>query len=132
MKIFHVADIHLGRRRLDGRLPDGDFKRAFAHIADQAIRDRADVFLIAGDLFDRPAVEPPHLRQAQEVLAELKDKGIRGPGRELRDAQQDRRRGKRAGLGLSRPPSQALHPGRVPRAFVRPPANPTRPESHLL
>ncbi len=76
MRIFHAADIHLGRRRLDGRLPDDDFKRAFDHIADQAIQKGADVFLIAGDLFDRPAVEPPHLRQAQQVLAKLKEAGI--------------------------------------------------------
>ena len=32
------------------------------------MNDRADVFVLAGDLFDRPQVEPGHLRQAQEVL----------------------------------------------------------------
>lgn len=72
MKIFHAADIHLGRRRLDGRLPDSDFADAFEHIARAAITEKADVFLIAGDLFDRPQVEPPHLRQAQRVLTLLK------------------------------------------------------------
>ncbi len=34
------------------------------------------MFLLAGDLFDRPQVEPPHLRQAQEVLRRLKSAGI--------------------------------------------------------
>ena len=76
MKIYHAADIHLGRRRLDGRLPDDDIVAAFRFIADEAIRDKAHVFLLAGDLFDRPQVEPPHLRQAQEVLCGLKDAGI--------------------------------------------------------
>ena len=76
MKIYHAADIHLGRRRLDGRLPDDDIVAAFRFIADEAIRDKAHVFLLAGDLFDRPQVEPPHLRQAQEVLRGLKDAGI--------------------------------------------------------
>ena len=68
MKIYHAADIHLGRRRLDGRLPDSDILAAFRFIAEEAIREKADVFLLAGDLFDRPQVDPPHLRQAQEVL----------------------------------------------------------------
>jgi DNA repair exonuclease SbcCD nuclease subunit len=72
LTLIHAADIHLGRRRLDGRLPDSDFADAFGHIADQAIAAQADAFLLAGDLFDRPQVEPPHLRQAQEILAKLK------------------------------------------------------------
>jgi DNA repair exonuclease SbcCD nuclease subunit len=76
MKIVHVADIHLGRRRLDGRLPDKDFAEAFGFVASKAIEEKADVFLIAGDLFDRPQVEPPHLRQAQQVLLKLKQAGI--------------------------------------------------------
>jgi len=77
MKIVHAADIHLGRQRLDGRLSDEDFAKAFNYIADQAIAQSADVFLIAGDLFDHAQVEPPHLRQAQKVLTKLKTAGIR-------------------------------------------------------
>jgi len=68
VKLYHAADIHLGRSRLDGRLPDQDLANAFRHIAEAAVNDRADVFVLAGDLFDRPQVEPGHLRQAQEVL----------------------------------------------------------------
>lgn len=76
MKLFHVADIHLGRKRLDGRLPDRDLYDAFRSIVETAIREEADVFLIAGDLFDRAQVEPAHLQQAQEVLRLLKINGI--------------------------------------------------------
>ena len=76
MKLFHVADVHLGRRRLEGRLPDSDLAAAFAYVAEKAIEEKADVFLIAGDLFDRPMVEPPHLRQAQQVLGRLKANAI--------------------------------------------------------
>src|SRR5690348_12203488 len=76
MRIFHTADLHLGRRRLEGRLPDKDFADAFGFIAERAIAEAADVFLIAGDLFDRAQVEPPHLRQAQQVLARLKQATI--------------------------------------------------------
>jgi len=76
MKIYHTADIHLGRRRLDGRLPDDDIVDAFRFIAEEAIHEKADVFLLAGDLFDRPQVDPPHLRQAQMVLQLLKNAAI--------------------------------------------------------
>ena len=76
MKLFHVADVHLGRRRLEGRLPDADLAAAFGFVAAKAIEEKADVLLIAGDLFDRPTVEPPHLRQAQQVLSALKAGGV--------------------------------------------------------
>lgn len=76
MKLYHAADIHLGRRRLDGRLPDGDFATAFDQIVSRAIADEADLFLLAGDLFDRPQVEPPHLGQALTILRRLKEAGI--------------------------------------------------------
>jgi UDP-2,3-diacylglucosamine pyrophosphatase LpxH len=76
MKLYHASDIHLGRRRLDCRLPDDDIVAPFGFIAGESIREKADVFLLAGDLFDRSQVEPPHLRQAQEVLRRLKDAGI--------------------------------------------------------
>jgi len=72
MIIFHAADIHLGRRRLDGRLPDADLASAFGHVVDAAIAEGADVFVLAGDLFDRAQVEPPHLRQAQTILGRLR------------------------------------------------------------
>jgi DNA repair protein SbcD/Mre11 len=76
VKLFHVADVHLGRRRLEGRLPDSDLAAAFAYVAEKAIEEKADVFLIAGDLFDRAMVEPSHLRQAQQVLGRLKASAI--------------------------------------------------------
>lgn len=76
MRFLHAADIHLGRRRLDGRLPDGDLADAFRWIAERAVEEKVDALLLAGDLFDRPQVEPPHLRQAQQVLVRLKDAGI--------------------------------------------------------
>lgn len=76
MKLVHAADLHLGRRRLDGRLPDTDFRDAFARIADVAIGEAADAVLLAGDLFDQAQVQPAHLRQAQEVLGRLKNAAI--------------------------------------------------------
>lgn len=76
MKLYHVADLHLGRRRLEGRLPDEDLALAFRAIAESAIQDKARAVLIAGDFFDRSQVEPRHLRQAQEVLRILRQHEI--------------------------------------------------------
>lgn len=76
MKIFQTSDIHLGRRRLNGKLPDSDLADAFAFIANKAIEAKADVFLLVGDLFDKPQVEPTHLRQAQRILTCLKQANI--------------------------------------------------------
>src|SRR5947207_7004144 len=76
MKIIHAADIHLGRRRLDGRLPDTDFAEAFDYVAGVAISEKADAFVLAGDLFDKPQVEPPHLRQAETILGKIRDAAI--------------------------------------------------------
>jgi DNA repair exonuclease SbcCD nuclease subunit len=76
MKIFQTSDIHLGCRRMGGRLPDTDMFEAFAFIANEAINAKADVFLLVGDCFDKPQVEPRHLRQAQHVLTKLKQADI--------------------------------------------------------
>ena len=76
MKIVHVADTHLGRRRLGGRLPDQDFADALAAIVTTAIAERADAFLIAGDLFDAPRIERLSLHQAVNCLRPLRDAGI--------------------------------------------------------
>ncbi|MCZ7647768.1 MAG: metallophosphoesterase family protein [Planctomycetota bacterium] len=72
LQVLHCADIHLGRRRLNGRLPDSDFAAAFEQIVSRARSWRADVVLIAGDLFDAPQIPPPVLRQATAVLQPLK------------------------------------------------------------
>ncbi len=76
MKILHCSDIHLGRRRLDGRLPDTDFAEALSRIVDRALKWKAQAVLIAGDLFDTPQIPPPVLRQAEHCLAPLKKKNI--------------------------------------------------------
>lgn len=72
MRILHCADIHLARKRLNGRLPDTDFAVAFGHVVSRAVDWKAHVFLIAGDLYDTPQIPPPVLRQAAEALAPLK------------------------------------------------------------
>lgn len=76
MKLFHVADIHLGKKRFGGKLPEEDLAKAFQSTALSAIAEGADLFLIAGDLFDRPTIDPEHLEQALLSLEPLKKANI--------------------------------------------------------
>lgn len=69
MKFFHIADVHLGAK------PDQDFPwsrdrgreiwNSFRKVIEQAGREHADLFLIAGDLFHRQ----PLMRELREVNA---------------------------------------------------------------
>lgn len=72
MRIVHCADLHLGRKRLDGRLPDADFATALSAIVSRTLAWKAHCLLIAGDLFDTPQIPPPVLRQASAALAPLR------------------------------------------------------------
>lgn len=69
MRFFHIADVHLGVK------PDQDFPwsrdrgreiwNSFRKVIEQAGREHADLFLIAGDLFHRQ----PLMRELREVNA---------------------------------------------------------------
>ncbi|CCO07656.1 metallophosphoesterase family protein [Desulforamulus hydrothermalis] len=76
VKFIHCSDIHLGRQRLDGKLPDTDFARALNFIVRYTIEQKADALLIAGDLFDSPNIQPPVLQQATACLMPLQQAGI--------------------------------------------------------
>jgi exonuclease SbcD len=73
LRIIHTADIHLGARHDDlGEQAAAQRERQFAAFkatVDLALAEKADVFLIAGDLFDSN-VQPR--RSVERVAAELK------------------------------------------------------------
>jgi exonuclease SbcD len=73
LKLIHTADVHLGARHDDlGEQAAAQRERQFAAFAatvDLAISEKADVFLIAGDLFDSN-VQPR--RSVERVAAELR------------------------------------------------------------
>jgi hypothetical protein len=52
MKIVHTADLHLGYRQYGFAQREDDFVEAFKRVVDRAIALKADVLVIAGDLFD--------------------------------------------------------------------------------
>lgn len=49
---------------------------AFSFTALKAVEQKADVFLIAGDLFNTAQIQPEHLKQAVNSLSILKEAGI--------------------------------------------------------
>lgn len=76
LRFMHIADCHLGKRQygLDQRADD--FATAFKWVCDEAIRNKVDFLLIAGDLFDKRNVNAKTLQQACEPLWHLTTRNI--------------------------------------------------------
>lgn len=72
----HTADNHLGYEQYGVKERFNDFTRAFWAIVDDAIARKADLFVIAGDLFNKRAIDARTLMHAQQGLARLRDAGI--------------------------------------------------------
>ncbi len=78
MLVLHVSDTHLGSsapRALPFRYRD--VLEAFVETVDIAIRERVDIYLHAGDFFDRAYAPPDTYLVAIKHLKRLKDSGIR-------------------------------------------------------
>jgi DNA repair exonuclease SbcCD nuclease subunit len=81
MKIVHCSDIHLGRRPVGGKGEFSDkryedYFKAFEEIVDKACEIKADLFIIAGDIFDRKEIVPEVLEKTEKILKKLKDNRI--------------------------------------------------------
>lgn len=72
----HTADNHLGFEQYGVKERFNDFAHAFFAIVDDAIARQADLFLVAGDLFNKRAIDARTLMQAQAALQKLRDAGI--------------------------------------------------------
>ncbi len=73
---IHIADTHLGYEQYGVRERFNDFSRAFWLIIDDAIARNVDFVLIAGDLFNKRAIDAQTLIHAIEGLRKLKERGI--------------------------------------------------------
>lgn len=73
---LHVADCHLGKWQYNLRERFNDFGRAFHHIIDRAIAADVDFVILAGDLFEKRAIDALTLNQAMRALSRLHQKGI--------------------------------------------------------
>ena len=72
----HTADNHLGYEQYGVKERFNDFSRAFWAIIEDAIARKADLFVIAGDLFNKRAIDARTLMHAQQGLERLRDAGI--------------------------------------------------------
>jgi DNA repair protein SbcD/Mre11 len=73
---IHVADTHLGYEQYGVRERFNDFSRAFWAIMDDAVERHVNFVVIAGDLFNKRAIDAQTLIHAIEGLRKLKDAGI--------------------------------------------------------
>lgn len=74
MKILHTADWHVGRL-IKGRSRADEHRAVLAEIADIAARERVDVAIVAGDLFDLAAPAPESEEIVYGALLALADGG---------------------------------------------------------
>ncbi|MBS0251356.1 MAG: exonuclease subunit SbcD, partial [Proteobacteria bacterium] len=70
MKIIHTADLHLGRN-FNGIPLDEDHQFILDQVVDALIERRADVLIIAGDIFDRAAPPATAVRQFNTFLTRI-------------------------------------------------------------
>ncbi len=73
---LHMADCHLGYRQYNSRDRQQDFTRAFLNILDTAISQNVDFVLLAGDLFEKRAIDPLTLVHAITGLERLREAAI--------------------------------------------------------
>lgn len=75
-KFLHFADCHLGFRQYDNKERLYDFAKSFLSVIDRAVQEKVDFVLLAGDLFQKRAVDALTLNQAVNGLERLKAAGI--------------------------------------------------------
>ena len=75
-QFIHLADVHLGYEQYGSKERYNDFARAFQDVLRDAIRRKVDAVFIAGDLFNKRAIDARTLTQAFACLQELKEHGI--------------------------------------------------------
>lgn len=73
---IHVADTHLGYEQYGVRERFNDFSRAFWEIVEDALVRNVDFMVIAGDLFNKRAIDALTLIHAIEGLKKLRDRNI--------------------------------------------------------
>lgn len=76
MKILHTSDLHIGKYVGTYDLKE-DTEYVLNQVVDTAIRERVEVVLISGDVFDRPNPSEEAIKMYVSFLKELLDKNIK-------------------------------------------------------
>lgn len=71
-RFLHFADSHLGYRQYNHNERANDFARAFFSVIEIAIREQVDFVILAGDLFQKRAIDALTLNQAVKGLERLR------------------------------------------------------------
>lgn len=76
MKILHTSDLHIGKYIGTYDLKE-DTEYVLSQVVDTAIRERVEVVLISGDVFDRPNPSEEAIKMYVSFLKQLLDKNIK-------------------------------------------------------
>lgn len=76
MKILHTSDLHIGKYIGTYDLKE-DTEYVLNQVVDTAIRERVEVVLISGDVFDRPNPSEEAIKTYVSFLKQLLDKNIK-------------------------------------------------------
>lgn len=76
MKILHTSDLHIGKYIGTYDLKE-DTEYVLNQVVDTAIRERVEVVLISGDIFDRPSPSEEAIKMYVSFLKALLDKNIK-------------------------------------------------------
>lgn len=76
MKILHTSDLHIGKYIGTYDLKE-DTEYVLNQVVDTAIRERVEVVLISGDIFNRPNPSEEAIKMYVSFLKELLDKNIK-------------------------------------------------------
>lgn len=76
MKILHTSDLHIGKYIGTYDLKE-DTEYVLNQVVDTAIRERVEVVLISGDIFDRPNPSEEAIKMYVSFLKQLLDKNIK-------------------------------------------------------
>ena len=81
IRILLLADTHLGfdmpvRTRVERRRRGRDFLANYATVLEPALAGNIDIVVHAGDVFDRPTVDPATAYQALEPLRRVAERGV--------------------------------------------------------
>ncbi len=77
VKFAHMADLHLGYRQYGSEERAIDFAQAFLKAMKEAVKERVDFIIIAGDMFHRKSdMDPLTLTQAIKVLEIAKERDV--------------------------------------------------------
>jgi DNA repair protein SbcD/Mre11 len=84
IKLIHTSDVHLESdtfgKSEEGRMFRRKIQRAFQRVVDRVLEEQADLFLIAGDLFDSNRVPESGVEFVHNELSRLSCPVILIPG----------------------------------------------------